>query len=313
MKKNLELLFFRERILESVRIFFHQKNFHEIVSPVFNDAIPLESNIYPFETSWTTTDGQQKFFLSTSPEKSLKKALAMGMGNCFSIGHSFRNVENSGSFHQPEFLMLEWYRENATYKEIMDDVKELVLFLSQESKKKEQWPTLSLVQLFQQYVQMDLTEIIDDNDMIQSARKRGYETEGAEWDHLFNQIFLNEIEQHLPKAPFFLIDFPARMSPLCQPQKDQPELAERFEFFLNGIEIANGNTENTDAEKLKKHFAEVQRHAHQQQPIDEDFLNSLHQLDIQKKPYAGVGLGIDRLAMIFAKAKDIQSLTMFVG
>ena len=112
------------------------------------------------------------------------------------------------------------------------------------------------------------------------------------WDEsreVFDQIFVNKIERKFPKEPFFLVDFPYSLfSPLCKAQKEKPYLAERFELYINGMEIGNGNTENTDADSVRKAL---------KKPIDEMFMSALKTM--RKKTYAGMGLGIDRLAMLF--------------
>lgn len=278
--KKLEYYYTREKIIRLIREFFTIRNFHEVITPVLNDSIPFEPNIYPFETEWKTIKRTKKIFLATSPEKNLKKMLALGIGNCFSIGHSFRNLESSGPLHNPEFLMLEWYRKNSTYNDIMIDVQNLIVsiyrYIDTSSKK---WPVFSLPQLFRKYTNIDLVEFIAE------------EKNRADYD----KLFVNEIESRLPKTPLFLIDYPSIISPLCKPKKDNPLLAERFEFYMNGIELANGNTENTDVKSVKKGL---------QTPIDQEFLQSLKIMN--KTSYAGVGLGIDRLTMIFSNSSYIK-------
>lgn len=289
--KKLEYYFIREKIIRLIREFFTKNSFHEVITPVLNESIPLEPNIYPFQTMWETTKGKKELFLATSPEKNLKKMLALGIGNCFSIGHSFRNLEASGPLHTPEFLMLEWYRKNSSYRDIMNDVKKLILFFLKKTKSKHMynrlndWTSYSLVKLFEKYTRLDLKEIIlFDTKLFNYAKSKGYQTEHTTWNQLYDQIFVNEIEPYLPKEPCFLIDFPSRISPLCKPKRNKPHIAERFELYINGIELANGNTENTDIESVKKGL---------RKPMDQEFLDSLKKM--QNDSYAGVGLGIDRL------------------
>lgn len=299
--KQLKFYLLREKIISLIRDFFIKQKFHEVITPVLNDAIPFEPNIYPFETEWKNLNGTRKLFLSTSPEKNLKKLLAAGMGNCFSIGHSFRNLEASGPLHTPEFLMLEWYRKNADYTAIMKDVQNLIIYIGKQVKEShynvlKHYNIISLIALFKQYAKLDLEEIVlSDEKLFAYARKKGHQTKGASWHELFDQIFVNEIEPYLPKQPCFLIDFPSRISPLCKPKKDKPYLAERFELYINKVELANGNTENTDVESVKKGLLK---------PIDQKFLQSLKMMD--KTSYAGVGLGIDRLTMIFSNSSYIK-------
>jgi len=292
--KQLEHYFFREKIIKLIREFFTNRDFHEVITPVLNTAIPFEPNIYSFETEWKTVSGAKKLFLSTSPEKNLKKMIALGVGNCFSIGHSFRNLESSGPLHTPEFLMLEWYRKNADFTKIMKDVRELILFIN--PKLIDGWNTYSLIDLFKKYCLLNLKEItLFDKKVFDYAKKKGYQTTNTTWNELYDQIFINEIEPRLPKEPCFLIDFPSRISPLCKPKKDQSYFAERFELYINGIELANGNTENTNIELVKKGL---------RNPVDHDFLRTLEKM--KNTSYAGIGLGIDRLTMIFSNRSYIK-------
>lgn len=282
---NLQPTFIREEIIKATRAFFYTKKFHEVVVPVLNDAVPLEPHLFPFETSWNTVEGEKKRYLSLSPERNLKRMLAAGIGNCFALGKSFRNLENSGSLHLPEFLMLEWYREDVDYHKIMKDTEELILYI-QESLKKQH---LSKKKLVLGWKKVSLHSLF---------KKTGGWDEERE---VFDQIFVNKIESKFPQEPFFLIDFPTRISPLCKPQKEKPHLAERFELYINGMEIGNGNTENTDADSVRKAL---------KKPVDKTFLSALKTMN--KKTYAGVGLGIDRLAMLFSGVTDIKEVEILV-
>lgn len=287
--------------LKKIRAFFDERKFQEIEIPVFNTALPLEPNLYSFNTEWQAVDATTTFYLPASPESHLKKCLAAGMGNCYAIGHSFRNLEGAGPLHSPEFLMLEWYREGATYVDIMEDVEDLVgTFLPTVPK---QWPRLSLEKMFFDCAGIELQKIAaDEGSFYALAQKKEYNTEGATWGELLDQIFLNEIEPHLPKEPCFLIDFPARMSPLCKVNAEKSYLAERFEVFVNGIELGNGNTENTDAGKVREVMNKEQEHrtskGHTMHPIDLEFITALDTMDKTGKQYAGIGIGIERLARL---------------
>lgn len=317
---TLSFFLHREQIIKLVRQFFYKQGFHEIITPVLNESIPLEPNIYPFETQWNTTKGMKRFYLSTSPEKHLKKMLALGIGNCFSISHSFRNLEASGPLHSPEFLMLEWYRKNADYTVIMNDVQKLFVSINQSidtylNKRRkscfvdQKWNRLSIEKLFHSKTHIPFKRFVTNNAIIvKYAKLKGYETNNSSWNELYDQIFVNEIEPLLPLSPLFLIDFPSRISPLCKPKKNEPYLAERFEFYIDRIELANGNTENTDVKSILKLFKTEQAKRSSLKspipltsriapiPIDHEFLKSLRKMG--DSSYAGVGLGLDRLATV---------------
>src|SRR3990167_5675290 len=129
---NLDHELLRSRTLKAIRRFFDERGFQEVEIPVFNQALPVEPNLYSFASEWRALNKTTTFYLPISPESMLKKCLAAGLGNCYGIGHTFRNLEGSGSLHWPEFLMLEWYRENATYTDIMNDLQALVYFTKVE-------------------------------------------------------------------------------------------------------------------------------------------------------------------------------------
>ncbi|MDA1079751.1 MAG: hypothetical protein O2840_03655 [bacterium] len=310
---KLETLFVREAVIRAVREYFFTRQYHEVVAPVLHRSLPLEPNLYSFSTQWQFLDASTPLYLSTSPESTLKKALAAGIGNCFAIGHCFRNQELSGTKHHPEFLMLEWYQEEATYLEVMEETQKLLAFVAAKTGSAfGEWSKLSLIDLFTEHVGASLESLIDDAIFFEVAKAKGYATEHATWSELFDQIFLNEIEPHLPKAPIFLIDFPARISPLCKPKLDQPFLVERFEVYVDGMELGNGNTEHTNAARVRDIFEAEEVYRKQRNlpshPIDKDFLAALQALDQTKKSYAGIGLGIDRLALFLAGEQSIATL-----
>jgi elongation factor P--beta-lysine ligase len=324
--------FVREEVIRSIRSFFEEKGFHEVITPVFNKALPLEPNIYAFSTVWKAANQEQPLFLTTSPESGLKKMIALGLGNCFSIGKCFRNLEGSGHKHNPEFLMLEWYREESDYQQIMRDTRELTIamkkrvdkilgrkhstelnFQGQKIQLNSEWQVFSMEKLLQEYSSIELREVIETEALVAKAKEKGYETTGSTWSQLLDQIFLNEVEPHLPTQPFFIVDFPARMSPLCKVNKKKPYLAERFEGFIAGMEIVNGNNENTDAQLVKNSFEKEHDHrlslGQPTAPIDETFVQAVSAMSAH--PYAGAGLGVDRLAMLFADTNDIKEVEYF--
>ena len=195
--------------------------------------------------------------------------MANGIGNCFMIAPAFRNMEGSGRWHQPEFLIVEWYQKDIDWIEQIKFTQILVEKIL--DLKPETWPRLSWEDLWRKYVKIDLKEICE-SDSFEWARKRGYIIEDATWEQIFNQVSDNEIVRHFSKTPFFVIDYPARISPLAKPQAKKPWLAERFELYLKGVEIANGNSE------------------------------------LMEQKWAGVGLGIDRLVALTEgiSVKEVQ-------
>lgn len=328
---NLTSVLIRTEVIKAIRRFFDQQGLVELFPPVLLTSLPLESAIFAFETTWQHFEGDKKLFMAISPESSLKKMLAAGVGECFAIGKSFRNLEGSGDHHNPEFMMLEWYRLENDYHTIMRETQELfkatkkavdqylnrphsltLNFNDQVIDLETPWPKISLVDLFQEYAQVDIKDLVKDAEMFSIAQNKGYSIENATWDSLFDQIFLNEVEPHLPKTAFFLTDFPARQSPLCKPRIDAPHLAERFEVYVGGMELGNGNTENLNAAQIKTAFEEAVKYRQQigksAPPIDTQLLSSLTTLASKYSNLAGIGLGVDRLAMLMANTTEIGEI-----
>lgn len=358
---HLHPFLIREKLITFIRLHFSGQGFQEITAPVLNHGLPLEPNVHAFSTTWYTQfpdevgqKNPQKLYLSTSPENNLKKILSLGAVDAdepkppsdnkpkssnpfkliFSIGHSFRNGEPADADHNPEFLMLEWYRSDADYRALMLDMRRLIiaaagqmqLFLGlepgstisyqgKEIDLESDWPVLSLDQLFKQKVGQSIQQLLPLSAMQRTAKKLGFETKHSSWEQLFNQIFISQIEPELPEVPFFLIDYPAKTSPMCKPRQDQPHLAERFEFYLAGIELANGNTEQTDPKQTQQHFAQIKKLRASQgvpiPPVDPDFMQALEKLDRSNQTFAGVGLGIERLVMILADKQKLSSINPF--
>lgn len=309
-------------MIHDIRRFFAEASFHEVMIPVLNSAVPTEPNIYPFTTHWNTRASKTELYLSTSPERALKRMLAMGVGNCFGIGHCFRDLEGAGSLHMPEYLMLEWYREQSRYQQIMDDLKNLIHTVTQQATTLSyqgktvqltgEWAVFSLPELFEEHTGIPPTDLVDDTRLAEHADRLGYQVTNASWNELFDQIFVDQIEPVMPMDPHFIVDFPTRISPLCKKQQANPDFAERFEFFMFHMEIANGNNENTDHTELLNLFRRENQlrknRSALQQREDTHFLETIKQLDQRGIPLAGIGLGVDRLAMILADVTEVTDI-----
>jgi lysyl-tRNA synthetase class 2 len=329
--KNLRL---RQHVIGSIRNFFLHSGFDEMTLPVLWQAVPLEPNIYAFETLWQTAYGKNTLYLSTSPEAGLKKILAAGATNVFTIAPAFRNIEESNATHMPEFLMVEWYRTDSDTHAIMDDAQTLI-----KSVKKHldtyldikpgkpfsyrnhpidldgHWPIVGLTELWEKYAGVSLGQIMTDKTMITIAKRKGYNTKHASWEQLYNQIFLNEIEPYIGYDPRFITEYPSRISPLCKPKTDAPDFADRFELYLGGMELGNGNAEYTDSHAVSQTFngekLSRERQGFTPPPVDTSFLDALSRMD--GRTYAGMGLGIDRLTMILTDTSQISDANPFRG
>lgn len=289
----------RQKIINQIRIFFLEKNFQEIDLPILLQTTTNEPNIYSITANWSQS--KNKLYLPIFPENSIKKLISRGIGNCFTLGKSFRDQEFTGPQHQPEFIMLEYYEMNKNYLDLINTTQDLILFLNDNRHSlvyqntnldlTPPWPIVTLSDLFKKYANL--------NQIPQEESQ-------------YNQIFLNQIEPNLPKnSPVFIIDYPISTSPLCLPCRHDPLLAERFELYIAGLEICNGNTENCNS-KLVKNSEEKEIKFRQENnlptyKLDQEFIDCLDKLP----PSAGVGLGVERLSMLFANATTINEVLFF--
>lgn len=342
--------FIREKIIRSCREFLYDQGFHEVETPLLVPSVIPESYLEYFQT--TLLDRRMKkrqMFLTTSPESSLKKLLVAGIGNCFEITRSFRNTETNSNLHNPEFTILEYYRINATYKDIMADCEKMIAFIynchiaksgcSNKDNQREMiihyqgkridlsapWQRISVVDAIKQYAGIDFDEIaipdknysskfLTDN-LSDIARKKGYSITGADsWEEMFNQIFLNEVEPHLGThgKPTIIYDYPQPMASLARLKKDDSRLAERFEFYIAGLELGDCYNELLDASEQEKRFQiemKIRMCKKKTKVVaDKDFIKAL-QLGLPA--CAGIAIGIDRLAMLFTNSRSIADVIFF--
>ncbi len=326
-----ELLKKRSHLINLVREFFLSENFIECDTPELVKYPGLEPYLTPFELSLEDAAGRRETgYLITSPEYSMKKLLAAGFDKIFQISKVFRNHESFGGAHNPEFTMIEWYRSDSTYKEIMDDCEKLMLLLvnnlqkmsekseirnpKSETKSKNlkikyqnqiidlrtPWPRISVAEAFDKFASIKLSDL---------------KTKGDEqYEDTFWKIFLNEIEPKLQELgqPVFIYDYPIELGALAKAKDGNPRLAERFELYVGGLELANAFGELMDGQKQRERLVEEQKLRHQLGkpvfPIDEDFIRAL---DAGPKTAAGIALGIDRLIMLLLDQKDISEVLWF--
>jgi len=312
-----------ETVIQTVRQFFYEKQFHEVRVPILNEALPLELNLFAFSANWHFGSKKKQYYLPTSPEAALKKALARGEKQVFSISSSFRDQDPSDENHHPEFIMLEWYRTDADYNHIIQDLEELIVIIEAklstlpifQSISKHNtllhlplppWKRLSLPSLFDKVTGVPLKMVLSLSSMKQLAHQLGYQTTQASWEELFNQIVADKIEPLLGDEPVFIEELPSQLSPLCSVKQSEPHLAERFEFYLGGEELANGNNEQTDPSLVKKAFDQEQARRDKQNlpshPIDKDLLAALTLLHQSPQHFAGVGLGLERLIKVLIES-----------
>jgi len=314
-------------IINTIKEYFDNKNYLEVYTPIIVKHPGMEPYLDPFKTKLKTVIGENyDAFLITSPEYSMKKLLAGGLEAIYQITPCFRNVENLGGRHNPEFQMLEWYHVNADYMFIMQEMGELLqkislkLFGKLEFEYQGQKIDLNNIEYITvqeamlKYANVNIDEAWEIAEIQKIVLEKGYDiSELKEWDDYFFLIFLNEVEPKLGQGKLtFLYDYPLSMAALAKINKNKPNYAERFEAYVNGLELANGFSELLDGEeqllRLKEEEKLRQKLGKEKIEIDEDFVKALN-MDIPAS--AGVALGISRLQILFLNLDDINDLLLF--
>ena len=318
----------RGRVIDAIRAWFRAEGFTEVDTPALQVSPGLEPHLRAFATTLDEPgEGPRPMFLHTSPEFAMKKLLAAGMPRIFQLAHAFRDGER-GALHAPEFLLLEWYRAGSTYRDLMADCERLLRAVQTASGGSgfrwrgrtadvhATWQYLSVADAFARHCGIDLLATCADPDapsfdrLAAAARPLGIAPhEGDDWEDLFFRIFLERIEPHLGLgAPTVLYDYPLAMAALARRKPDDPRIAERFELYVCGLELANAFGELTDPAEQRARFLrdQTKRRARygDAYPIDEDFLAALAHMPES----AGIALGVDRLVMLASGAERIDDV-----
>jgi lysyl-tRNA synthetase class 2 len=291
----------RAAFFRLIRSFFHRHGFLEVDTPIRQPLYIPERNISPL-----ASEGQ---YLQTSPELCMKRLLASGCNKIFQICHCFRKGE-CGRLHLEEFQMLEWYRTGADYFRLMEDCEVLLRFLLVELLELEKknsnlgqpifpgvdltgsWKRLTVEEAFHRYSPIKLGQAVA--------------------EEIFDELLVEHIEPRLGfGSPIFLYDYPVELGSLARTKVDNPAVAERFELYINGIELANGFSELTDADEQRDRFLReitaTKVNDGRDVLMPERFLKDLGKLDTA----AGIALGVDRLFLIAMNLKDISSAVTF--
>ena len=284
------VLHVRHTAAQAIRTFFLERDFLEVDSPIRIPAPAPELHIV------AEPAGTQ--FLRTSPELHMKRMLAAGCKRIFQLGPCFRAHE-SGTRHRPEFMMLEWYRSNADYMTILADMQGLLPCVAQATQ---QVSTCNFTQPWHIHTIQDIY-----------LQKAGWDPVPHFDPDRFDLDMVNIIEPALPPDRCtVLIDYPAPVAALARRKPDNPLVAERWELYAGGLELANAFSELTDPTEQRQRFQETLRAKATRNepvsPLDEPFLEALeHGLP----PCAGVALGFDRLLMTLTGATDIAAVLPF--
>lgn len=309
---SLETLKKRAKKIAAIRNFFAQRDVLEVQTPMFSEASVTDLHLSTFNTRWrhAPNSREQTLYLQTSPEFYMKRLLASGSGCIYQLNQSFRN-EEVGRYHQPEFLMLEWYRLGFNHHDLMDEMSELLQeILMCASEERVTYQTI-----FQRHLNCDpLTASLEELKAV--AIKEGLEDIAAhEQDKttLLQLLFSMCVEPKIGQnQPIFVYDFPAEQAALAKISLKDPRVAERFEVYYRGIELANGFHELEDPAEQRRRFEEDNkqrmRKGLETMPMDDDFLSAL---ESGLPACSGVALGVDRLLMLALNKNHINDVLAF--
>lgn len=330
MRSKFKCLHARALMWSRVRSFFQERGFLEIQTPSLVLSPGMEPSLGFFTTTYV--DHRQRphvYYLPTSPEFSLKKALCAGYERIYDIRPVFRNHGELGPLHHPEFTMLEWYRAYADYTAIMHDTEELVSFLACELVGKEPapfrgirisweppYPHKSVQEAWSQFVGIDLLACLQDptymHAQCQEALERALPAD-EDQTTLFHRIMLEIVEPQLGlDKPTILYDYPADLAALSVIKQGEPLLCERFELYIAGVEMANAFTELNDpremALRIRRDRGLQMSAGMPQSPVDGQLLRALRQ---GMPPAGGIALGMDRLLMALLGISTIEEAIPF--
>ena len=318
----------RARILAAQRAWLDAQGFLEVDPPALAISPGNEAHLHGFATQIIGNDGiSNQMYLHTSPEFAMKKLLAAGETQIAAFAHVFRNRER-GPLHSPEFTMLEWYRVGADYTVLMQDVAQLVALAATAAGAAQltyrgrqcdpfaPFVRLSVAQAFATYANIDLLASIDENGstntkiLADQAKNIGLRVANDDtWADIFSRILSAHVEPHLGIGQITILDhYPSAEAALARKLPHDARLAQRFEAYACGVELANGFGELTDPIEQRRRFememAEMQRVYGQSYPIDEDFLAALAQMP----PSCGIAMGFDRVVMLATAAPHIDDV-----
>ena len=318
----------RNRLTRRTRAFFEERDFTEVETAALQISPGNETHLHAFATEALTIDGKARpLYLHTSPEFACKSLLAAGETRIFNFGKVWRNRER-GPLHHPEFTMLEWYRTNQAYEQLMADCADLVADLARSegiSQLEFRGITcdpfatpqrLSVADAFVQLAGFDLVPSLkadgstDRDSLARAAAAAGLRVADDDaWTDIYSKALVERIEPRLGEGRLTLLDrYPVSEAALARPDPLDGRFSQRFELYACGVELANAFGELTDPVEQRRRFeadmAEKERLYGERYPIDDDFLAALSHMP----PASGAALGFDRLVMLITRATRIDQV-----
>ena len=322
------LLLTRNRIQAAIRVYLGAEGFTEVDPAALQVSPGNEAHLHGFATTAIGNDGVgRQMYLHTSPEFAMKKLLAAGETRIAAFAHVWRNRER-GPLHSPEFTMLEWYRAGEPYERLMDDCAAMVRLAADAAGSRDlhyrdrqcdpfgEPERVSVAEAFFRHAGIDLLASIAPDGSVDAAVLRaalvgaGIRTAGDDtWSDMFSRVLVARVEPKLGLGRMTILDrYPVAEAALARPATDDPRVAERFELYACGVELANGFGELTDPAEQRRRFGlemdEKSRIYGERYPLDEAFLAALAGMPAA----SGIALGFDRLVMLATGAPRIDAV-----
>jgi len=318
----------RGAIVRAIRAWFEARGFVEVETAALQTSPGNEAHLHAFSTEAIGPDGSHApLYLHTSPEFACKSLLAAGERRIFEIAKVWRNRER-GPLHHPEFTLIEWYRAEQTYRVLMSDCAELLAlaadaagtrtlrFRGLDADPFAETERLTLADAFDRFAGIDLLATVatdgatDRDALAAAARQAGVRTAPDDtWSDVFSRVLVEKIEPHLGIGrPTILCEYPAAEAALARTKPDDPRVAERFELYACGVELANAFGELTDPAvqriRFEAEMTDKKRVYGERYPIDSQFLAALEHMP----EASGAALGLDRLVMLASGADHIEQV-----
>lgn len=311
----------RSAIIAAIREFLNERGFIEVETPILN-TIMGGANARPFITHHNTLD--MDMYLRIAPELYLKRLIVGGFDKVYELGRLFRN-EGMDTKHNPEFTTMELYQAYADYHDMMNITEALYKYcalkvlgttkLNYQGEDVElggEWERVTMADIVKKVTGIDFNAELDVEALKEQVRALGVELpKEITWGTLLYQVFDQKVEETLT-GPIFVIDYPVEVSPLAKRKPTDPRLTERFEFFINAREMGNAFSELNDPEDQRARFEDqVKKRAggdDEAQMMDEDYVTAL---EYGLPPTGGLGIGIDRMIMLFTDSASIRDVLLF--
>jgi len=304
-------------LIQLIRNYFNKQGFLDVLTPPAVENPGMEVHIHPFQLYSTRSNKTIKQYLHTSPEFWLKSLLASEdekIENLFSVSYCFRD-EPSSPIHRSQFLMLEWYRKNVRYEKIMEDVEGLIALVQnsnlpvRKTLVNQKLTKKTMQELFKEILNIDILEYLTVpaiKNLLKNFPDVPVPNVNCEWDDYFFLLYLNKIEPEITKYPLLLIyEFPAPLSALSTLKEGDERVCERFEVYINGVELCNCFNELTDLKEQKKRFTEQaalkKRIYNYELPEPKEFY---HALEKGLPTSSGIAMGVERLLYSLCEIED---------